>query len=151
MQTDNSTLMRAATRGDAAKLCAMIAAFNAEDGHPLRADVSSALCALIADPALGAAFVIEQGASIAGYAILCHGFSLEYGGRDTILDEIYLLPEFRGRGIGAAVLRDLYRWASAEGLRAIHLEVMADNPAMRLYHRQGFVDRGSRFMSRRLD
>ena len=51
--------------------------------------------------------------------------------------DIALLPEFRGRGWGEAVLRDLMD-ATAETGRRVSIHVEKTNPAMRLYRRLGF-------------
>jgi ribosomal protein S18 acetylase RimI-like enzyme len=48
---------------------------------------------------------------------------------------IAVLPEYRGQGVGTALLNRLM--ASKPG--AISLSVAADNPAVRLYQRFGFV------------
>jgi GNAT superfamily N-acetyltransferase len=62
-------------------------------------------------------------------------------GRDLGLIEISLLPEWRGRGIGAALLEQLQREVEA-GLRdCVSLQVAPENPARRLYQRMGFVDK----------
>lgn len=51
--------------------------------------------------------------------------------------DIALLPAFRGRGIGGAILRALQAEAAAAGSGlSIHVEVF--NPARRLYERLGF-------------
>jgi GNAT superfamily N-acetyltransferase len=51
--------------------------------------------------------------------------------------DIALLPEHRGHGLGAAIMRDLMDEAGRAGKRlAIHVEKF--NPAMRLYRRLGF-------------
>jgi ribosomal protein S18 acetylase RimI-like enzyme len=51
--------------------------------------------------------------------------------------DIALLPEYRGRGTGTRLLRDLMGEARAGGKRlGIHVE--AENPAMTLYRRLGF-------------
>lgn len=53
------------------------------------------------------------------------------------LIDIALLPEFRNRGIGGRLLRDLL----AEGReveKAVRIHVERDNPALRLYKRLGF-------------
>ena len=52
--------------------------------------------------------------------------------------DIAFLPQHRGRGLGAALLRDLLDEATAAG-RQIEIHVEKQNPAMRLYHRLGFV------------
>ena len=52
--------------------------------------------------------------------------------------DIAFLPEYRGRGLGEALLRDLLDEAAAAGKPvSIHVEKL--NPAMRLYRRLGFV------------
>jgi ribosomal protein S18 acetylase RimI-like enzyme len=52
--------------------------------------------------------------------------------------DIAFLPEYRGHGLGEALLRDLLDEAAAAGKPvSIHVEKL--NPAMRLYRRLGFV------------
>jgi ribosomal protein S18 acetylase RimI-like enzyme len=61
---------------------------------------------------------------------------------DSILIvDIALLPEYRGAGIGTAIIRDLMTEA-AQTNRAISLHVEVFNPAMQLYDRLGFVKNG---------
>lgn len=60
------------------------------------------------------------------------------------LVDISLLPEYRNRGIGTALLRELFAESAATG-KPITIHVEKYNPAMRLYERLGFVpiaDRG---------
>jgi len=52
--------------------------------------------------------------------------------------DITLLPEYRGKGAGEALLRDLMEEAAAAG-KALSVHVEKHNPAMRLYRRLGFV------------
>jgi ribosomal protein S18 acetylase RimI-like enzyme len=51
--------------------------------------------------------------------------------------DIAFLPEHRGKGFGAALLRDLQDEAAAAG-KAVSIHVEKLNPAMRLYRRLGF-------------
>lgn len=53
------------------------------------------------------------------------------------LIDIALLPEYRGVGLGTALLDELLVRADSRGL-AVGLHVEANNPALRLYRRQGF-------------
>ncbi len=61
-------------------------------------------------------------------------------GRDLMLIEISLLPEWRGRGIGAALLGRLQEEVAAGARDRVSLQVSPDNPARRLYARLGFVE-----------
>lgn len=55
----------------------------------------------------------------------------------SVLD-ITLLPEYRGRGIGTALLRDLIAEGGRSGL-PVRIQVEVFNPARALYERLGFV------------
>ncbi len=58
--------------------------------------------------------------------------------RDQIrLVDIALLPEWRGSGIGAALLRDVLARGAVAG-KPVTIHVEAYNPALRLYERLGF-------------
>ena len=64
---------------------------------------------------------------------------LERRPKEHRIIDIALLPETRGRGIGAALLQDLQRGAAEDEARGIGIHVEKVNPAMALYHRLGFA------------
>jgi ribosomal protein S18 acetylase RimI-like enzyme len=55
--------------------------------------------------------------------------------------DIALLPEFRNRGIGGGLLRDILAEAQSAGL-PVRIHVEQFNPALRLYRRMGFSETG---------
>ena len=55
--------------------------------------------------------------------------------------DIALLPQFRGRGIGTALLRPILDEADARGVAAV-IHVEQSNPALALYRRLGFAPAG---------
>lgn len=58
--------------------------------------------------------------------------------KDTLrIVDIALMPEFRGRGIGTALVTELFAEADASG-RSVSIHVESNNPARRLYERLGF-------------
>lgn len=73
-----------------------------------------------------------------------------YCGMWVILDEAHITniavrPEFRGRGIGERILKDMIERAKSRGATKMTLEVRVSNlTAQRLYKRLGFVARGLR-------
>ena len=106
--------------------------------HPIpRAHFEKTLNAAEAGNPCVRLYVIESGGRPAGYALLALTFSNEAGGDVVWLDEIYIRPEFQGKGLGNEFF-DFFEkeFASAARLR---LEVEADNDgAVRLYERRGF-------------
>jgi ribosomal protein S18 acetylase RimI-like enzyme len=53
--------------------------------------------------------------------------------------------EWRGRGVGSALLADAIEWARDRGLHKLSLGVFAHNTAaIELYHKFGFVEEGRR-------
>lgn len=58
--------------------------------------------------------------------------------REIRIMDIAVLPEYRGRGIGTLLLKDLLKEAADSGkILSIHVERM--NPALNLYQRLGFA------------
>jgi ribosomal protein S18 acetylase RimI-like enzyme len=73
---------------------------------------------------------------------LLTGENKTYGCVDDRTPELAaaVLPEYKGRGVGTALLRA--RFQTVKHLyRAVTLVVRTDNPAHRLYLRKGFVIR----------
>jgi ribosomal protein S18 acetylase RimI-like enzyme len=61
---------------------------------------------------------------------------------DGFVDELFIRPPVRGRGIASEVLIALPRTLAEAGIRALHLEVDKDNEAaQRLYARARFQAR----------
>ena len=102
----------------------------------------SAIGRLLGDASLGGIWLISSDGALCGYIALCRGFSIEFDGFDAFVDEFYLLPEFRGRGIGGLALEEIKAKARALDINALHLEVARDNErARRLYRAAGFEPR----------
>lgn len=141
---------RPAAASDLETLLPLLRDFYAYDNHPYEENKSRrALLNLLQNPALGLAWLIEVGGSVAGYMVICFGYSLEFGGRDAFLDELYLKEVYRGQGIGRQAIEYLAVICHEQGLAALHLEVERSNTGARdFYRRLGFEDRGSTLLSR---
>lgn len=85
----------------------------------------------------------------AGYICITFGYSLEYLGRDCIIDEIYISSDYQRKGIGSAVLKMVERQLNKRGFKAVHLEVFAKNrPARGFFVKNGYTTHPSSFMSK---
>lgn len=63
------------------------------------------------------------------------------GDKANVLVDIALLAEYRNRGIGTQLLRQLIADAGRDGV-SVRLQVLKTNPAYRLYERLGFAKTG---------
>lgn len=135
------------------RVVALVTAFHAEAGITMSEEARRAgLAPLLEGIPHGAAYLIGPPRAPIGYVVITFGWSVEYGGLDAFVDEIFVRPGVRGRGIASEALIALPRALAAGGLKAIHLEVAADNEiAIALYRRSGFTPREGRLlMSRKL-
>ena len=91
---------------------------------------------LIASPD-AATWIAEQTDRMAGFAII--EWSVQITGILAYIATIEVLPEYRGRGIGAELLRRLEGSANAERAIEVWLHVDIENlAAIKLYERTGY-------------
>lgn len=78
--------------------------------------------------------IVERRGAPAGRIVL------DRSAPDWCLVDIALLPQTRGQGLGAGLLRAMQAAAAASGAASIELNVEVGNPARRLYERLGFAE-----------
>ncbi len=82
-------------------------------------------------------FILYNGEA-AGYAICCLSASQEACGRVLWLDELYIKPQFRGKGLGKKLFEFI---ENSDEYEFIRLEVEKENGrAMKLYLSLGYKD-----------
>lgn len=114
--------------------------------HPSRGELDDAVLD-------GGLLVARLEGSVSGAVILNGSCCADYGtvpwrvacaaDGAGVLHLMAVDPAARGRGVGDALLRAAARLARERGLEAVRLDTFDFNgPAVRLYERNGFVDRG---------
>ncbi|AHD10087.1 GNAT family N-acetyltransferase [Phaeobacter gallaeciensis] len=100
----------------------------------------------------GAVYLIGPARAPVGYIVVTFSWSVEFGGMDGFVDELFIRPPVRGRGIATEVLFALPRTLAEAGIKALHLEVdKTDDTARNLYARARFEPREKyMLMSRKL-
>jgi ribosomal protein S18 acetylase RimI-like enzyme len=113
--------------------------------------VREVLRKFLASPDLGQAWVFYEHETPVGYIVLTYGYSFEYHGRDSFIDELYIEPQYRRQGIGRRAMQFVEERARGLGVNAIHLEVdQGNDPAAELYRRAGYHDHARSLMTKRL-
>jgi GNAT superfamily N-acetyltransferase len=130
-----------AAAADAGLIVELLGAQLAEhDIDTPRDAVARAVAGMIADPARG--FILVARPNL-GVAYVSHIWALEHGGLSAWLEELYVVPAERERGVGTALLVAAIARARAAGCAALDLEVTRDHArAERLYARTGFMPLG---------
>jgi len=147
-----SVIVRTAGLADLAQLATLMVEFYAESDRVLPVDQARrAFAALLENADLGSAHLIEAHGEPAGYAVLTVSHSMEYGGLRGFVDDLFVRPSMRQRGLATALLADLRREAGRRGVRALLVEAAADNEAaQRVYRRAGFGDLGHQVLQQAL-
>ena len=84
--------------------------------------------------------IAEWDGEPAGFALWFYNFSTFRGRHGIYLEDLFVRPDFRSKGIGKALLRHLARRCMAEGLPRLEWWVLDWNePALRFYRSIGAV------------
>lgn len=85
-------------------------------------------------------YMLEADGKAVGFGLVAKTWSREAGGMVLWLEELYLLPEYRSRGLGSEFFAVCERYAAEHGYARIRLEVEAENARARaLYERLGYA------------
>ena len=141
-------VLRPAVPADLDVLMELAAEYCEADGHTFdEATVRAGFEPLLRSDQYGIVRIAELDGVVDGYGVVTWGWSIEIGGLDVVLDEIY--ARTKGRGVGTALLRDLETECRARGVQRIFLETELPNEAARrLYEREGFTADTSIWMSK---
>jgi len=136
---------------DADTLVRLARDFHREDGHPLTEGGEAALRQIAHGEPFARAWLVREDDAALGYLIITLGFSVEYGGRDGFIDDLYLVSAARGHGLGRKLIDFARAQARELGIGTLHLEVEGGNDAAaRLYRAAGFSETGRRLMRLRV-
>ncbi|MDD4892148.1 MAG: GNAT family N-acetyltransferase [Phycisphaerae bacterium] len=82
--------------------------------------------------------IARVGGEPAGFALFFHNFSTFRGRPGIYLEDLFVRPAYRGRGIGKALLAELAKLAKACGCARLEWAVLDWNaPAIEFYRRLG--------------
>jgi len=132
-------LVRDMERGDAAVVLRLAGDFSREVGlAPPDMAPSDFARAALADPPLFRVFVAEPGAGGAplGYLLLSFGFELRSGAMGGRMEDLYVAPRGRGKGLGRGLMAAATRLVAARGGRWLEWRAAADDDAALAFYRR---------------
>lgn len=108
--------------------------------HEVEATPESLERELFAENSVIRAIVAEVEGVGVGFALYFYNFSTFLAKRGIYLEDLYVKPEWRGKGIGKALLLELARRADNEGCGRLEWSVLDWNePAIEFYHSLGSI------------
>lgn len=120
---------------------AMMKVFYASEAllvHPQEEVLRRTLREAVAEGPYLTGYGFWEGETLAGYGMVTRSYSTETGGICVWIEDIYIRPEYRGKGTGSAFLKFVEERYSGEAVR-LRLEAEPENErAMGVYRKAGF-------------
>ena len=143
--------VRGATHEDTAAIAAGIEQLLVELGgrRPPRAELEVEIEAALDDPGIGATIVAEAAGEIVGVLSASWQRALHVPGRYATIQDLWVDPERRSDGVGAALVDELADLCQAQGVARIEVGLPRESfDAIRateaFYERNGFEQLGPR-------
>ena len=132
--------MRRADAQDLGALLALMHEFYAEAGYSLNPDrARAAFLPLLAPGELGQVWMADVDGELAGHLVVTFSYSMEYGGRAAFIEDLFVRPALRNRGVGRALVGRARAICEELHVRVMYLEVARTNgPAQTIYRAVGF-------------
>lgn len=145
--------LRSATAGDLGALVELARAFYDEDGFTTTdAELTTNFGVLLAADNAHLVLASVDG-SLCGFALSTTAFILE-SGLVAELQDLYVAPDARARGVGAALIEDAAHWARSRSATQLEVVVAPNGRDVThlfgYYRARGFVDEGRRILARTL-
>jgi GNAT superfamily N-acetyltransferase len=135
-------MIEKATLEDIAPLCDLLAVLFSQEAEfkPNHQAQQTGLQAIIRNPELGIILLARHNDKVVGMVSLLFSISTALGGRVAILEDMVVLPEQRGLGIGSELLNAAIKTARDSGCLRITLLTDSDNViAHTFYEKHEFV------------
>ncbi len=138
--SDNGICLQPARPEDVGDIVAFIRELAEYEklSHEMRATEAEMTQWLFGDRPAAEVVIARIGAQAVGFALYFTSFSTFLGRPGIYLEDLFVRPAFRGKGVGSALLRHLADIASERGYGRLEWAVLDWNePAIRFYKQMG--------------
>jgi ribosomal protein S18 acetylase RimI-like enzyme len=132
-----------AAREDLPQLVALLGVLFSQEAEFVADDAKQAraLEKILSDESVGRIHVARDGGKVVAMASLMYGISTAEGGLAASFEDFVVLPGYRGKGIGSALLQYVIAEARKQGvLRLTLLTDKQNKRAQALYRKLGFAE-----------
>ena len=125
---------------DDERLLSLMARYHEECGLDFDDEHRARVAApLLEGSPLGAVWLIGPQRAPLGYVLVTFGWSVRLGGMIGWVEEVFIRPSVRSRGIGTEVLHAIAVSLGPAGIQALQVRVDGDERLARFYKRVGFA------------
>lgn len=129
--------VREATATDAATLVSLVHQFEQEEGKSARRlTVADVLAHGFGERAWFSVLLAEDGGRTLGYALFYPSYDAEFAARGMYLQDLFVVPDARRRGVGRALMAAVARACQAEGGCYLFWNALEANHAGRAFYRR---------------
>ena len=145
-------MIRLGNESDLDALLDLLGQFALEAGTALpKQHLEAALVPMLQGIELGEIWVLENTQELIGYLVIGWGWGIESGGKEALIDEVFIKPSHRNQGLGRQLVEHALAHAKQQGAKTVFLETEKSNPESRkLYVDLGFEIEESIWMREQL-
>ncbi|MBK8557153.1 MAG: GNAT family N-acetyltransferase [Lewinellaceae bacterium] len=130
------------------EVATLIAALFAEVGHtPDEEEIASVFADVDADEGHSTLLALDDDGEVVGIMTVATFVSLYAGGKIGVINELYVLPDFRSEGVGKMLLDFAKEIGEDQGWVRLEVTTPGDeyDKTLRFYEREGFHRIGPRY------
>ena len=145
-------MIRLANQADQTALIGLLGDFAEEALAPLTTEhLTAAVTPLLRGSELGEIWVLEHEQNLIGYLVIGWGWGIESGGKEALIDEVFVSHAHRNQGLGTRLVEAALTRAKGLDAKTVFLETEQSNPESRkLYQNLGFEIEDSVWMRKAL-
>ena len=145
-------MIRLANQADQTALIGLLGDFAEEALAPLTTEhLTAAVTPLLQGSELGEIWVLEHEQNLIGYLVIGWGWGIESGGKEALIDEVFVSHAHRNQGLGTRLVQAALTRAKELDAKTVFLETEQSNPESRkLYQNLGFEIEDSVWMRKAL-
>ena len=137
MSDDSVRWARREDAGEIVRLVRALAVYEKEPASIVRMSEADVLRDGFGEPRRFEALIALADGAAVGFALFFHNYSTWEGRAGLYVEDLFVEPRARGRGLGRRLMAALARVAQERGCRRLDLNVLSWNPTRDFYHRIG--------------
>ncbi len=139
---------RIADEADTHIVSELLSALFEEVGHtPTASEIAEIFLQIDSDDFHSTLLALDDDDDVVGILTIAESLALYAGGRIGVVNELYVVPNYRSEGVGKMLLDEAKELAESRGWVRLEVTTPGENypKTLRFYEREGFMPIGPRY------